>query len=91
LITKYPYTIPLGNGFQVKLRPLLKEDEEALKTYFQDLPLEDRLCLKEDVTDPKIIENWIYNIDYDHVLPLVALDQEHIVGDATLVGKPYYL
>jgi L-amino acid N-acyltransferase YncA len=88
LTTKYPQTSPLENGFQVTLRPLLKVDEEALKKYFQDLPLEDRLCLKEDVTDPKVIENWIYNLDYDHVLPLVALDQGRIVGDATLHFSP---
>jgi L-amino acid N-acyltransferase YncA len=88
LTTKYPHTIPLENGFQVTLRPLLKVDVEALKKYFQDLPVEDRICLKEDVTDPKIIENWIYNLDYDHVLPLVALDQGRIVGDATLHFSP---
>ena len=88
LTTKYPHTIPLENGFQVTLRPLLKEDEEALTTYFQDLPLGDRLCLKEDVTDPKVIENWMYNLDYDQVLPLVALDQGRIVGDATLHFSP---
>jgi L-amino acid N-acyltransferase YncA len=88
LTTKYPHTIPLENGFQVTLRPLLKVDVEALKKYFQDLHVEDRICLKEDVTDPKIIENWIYNLDYDHVLPLVALDQGRIVGDATLHFSP---
>ena len=85
LIGKYPQTVSLENGFQVTLRPLVKEDEEDLGTFFQDLPLEDRLCLKEDVTDPKVIENWIYNLDYDHILPLIALDQGRIVGDATLL------
>jgi L-amino acid N-acyltransferase YncA len=49
---------------------------------------EDRLCLKEDVTDPKVIENWIYEMDYDSILPLVALNNGNIVGDATLHFNP---
>ncbi len=88
LINNYPKKLALENGNLVTLRPLLKSDEEALVEYFRDMPLEDRLCLKEDVTNPKVIENWIYELDYDHVLPLIALDNGHIVGDATLHFSP---
>lgn len=88
LINNYPKKVTLENGTQVTLRPLLKLDEEALVEYFRDMPLEDRLCLKEDVTNPKVIENWIYELDYDNILPLVALDNGHIVGDATLHFSP---
>lgn len=88
LIHNYPKKVSLDNGIQVMLRPLLKSDEETLVEYFRNMPLEDRLCLKEDVTNPKVIENWIYELDYDHVLPLIALDDGHIVGDATLHFSP---
>ncbi len=88
LINSYPKTIALEKDFSVTLRPLLKEDEQALWEYFRNMPLEDRLCLKEDVTDPKVIENWIYSLDYDHVLPLIALNLGRIVGDATLHFSP---
>jgi L-amino acid N-acyltransferase YncA len=88
LINDYPKETTLEDGTLVTLRPLLKEDEQALLEYFQKLPAEDRLCLKEDVTDPKVIENWIYNLDYDNVLPLIALHNGRIVGDATLHFSP---
>ena len=88
LTTTYPQTISLEDGTPVILRPLLKKDEPALLEYFGSLPPEDRLCLKEDVTDPKVIENWIYELDYDSVLPLIALYNGHIVGDATLHFNP---
>jgi len=84
LTNNYPKTVALENGPRITLRPLLKEDESALVEYFRDMPMEDRLCLKEDVTDPKVIENWIYTLDYDNLLPLIALDNGRIVGDATL-------
>jgi L-amino acid N-acyltransferase YncA len=88
LIKTYPTSVSLEDGLSVTLRPLLKGDEAALLEYFGSLPPEDRLCLKEDVTDPKVIENWIYELDYDTVLPLIALHNGNIVGDATLHFNP---
>lgn len=88
LITTYPKTASLDDQTSVTLRPLLKADEAALLKYFGSLPPEDRLCLKEDVTDPKVIENWIYELDYDTTLPLIALSNGNVVGDATLHFNP---
>jgi L-amino acid N-acyltransferase YncA len=88
LIKSYPQSISLDDGTPVTLRPLLKADEAALVEYFHSLPPEDRLCLKDDVTDPKVIENWIYELNYDNLLPLIALHNGDIVGDATLHFSP---
>jgi L-amino acid N-acyltransferase YncA len=84
LIKSYPHSTSLEDGTPVTLRPLLKRDEDALAAYFRTMPPEDRLCLKDDVTDPKVIENWIYELNYDNLLPLIALHNGDIVGDATL-------
>jgi L-amino acid N-acyltransferase YncA len=88
LITTYPKTVTLEDGTPITLRPLLKDDEAKLVDYFANLPPEDRLCLKEDVSDPKVIENWIYEMDYDNILSLIALNDGEIVGDATLHFNP---
>jgi L-amino acid N-acyltransferase YncA len=88
IIAKYPRSIALGDGTQVTLRPLMKDDEQHLLAYFQHLPLEDRLCLKEDVTDPKVIKGWILDLNYDNILPLVATGDGRIIGDATLHFSP---
>ncbi len=89
ILTKnYPKTAKLEDGTPIILRPLMKKDEELLLKYFQNLPPEDRLCLKEDVTDPKVIEHWVYNLDYDNVLPIIAQHDGKIVGDATLQFSP---
>jgi L-amino acid N-acyltransferase YncA len=88
LTASYPKSTSLDDGTPVTLRPLLKGDEVALAEYFRTLPPEDRLCLKDDVTDPKVIENWIYELNYDNLLPLIALHNGDIVGDATLHFSP---
>ena len=84
IMQNYPKTASLDDGTSITLRPLLKQDEKALLEYFRVLPPEDRLCLKEDVTDPKVIENWIFELDYLNLFPLIALIDGQIVGDATL-------
>jgi L-amino acid N-acyltransferase YncA len=84
----YPKTLTLEDGTPVTLRPMLKSDEDALLKYFQSLPPEDLICLKERVTDPEVIERWVYNLDFDNVLPILALHDGKIVGDATLHFSP---
>jgi L-amino acid N-acyltransferase YncA len=84
LVNSYPKHAKLEDGTPVTLRPLLKDDEQALLAYFQSLTPEERVELKEEVTDPKVIENWMETLDYDIMMPLVALHGDRIVGAATL-------
>jgi ribosomal protein S18 acetylase RimI-like enzyme len=88
ILYQYPISENLKDGSQITIRPLRKEDEKILHEYFLRLPPEDRLCLRNDVTDPKVIESWIYDLDYDVILPLVALDGNHIVANGTLEFDP---
>ena len=47
--------------------------------------------LRHDVTDPAVIQGWVENLDYARVLPLLAVINNQIVGNATLhrKGGPY--
>lgn len=84
LVQTYPQKVNLEDGTAITLRPLLKDDEQAFLAYFQSLAPEERVELKEEVTDPKVIENWMETLDYDLMLPLVALHGDRIVGAASL-------
>ncbi|MBW1981265.1 MAG: GNAT family N-acetyltransferase [Deltaproteobacteria bacterium] len=88
ILHDYPKVVNLRDGTSITIRPLRKDDEEALYDYFNRLPPEDRLRLKDDVTDRKVIENWILDLDYDSVLPLLALHNDRIIANATLHFSP---
>ena len=88
LISSYPKTVVLDDGGEVVFRPLRRDDEGALAAFFRDLPLKDRACLKEDVSDPRVIESWIDRLDYDAILPIIAMENDRIVGDTTLHFNP---
>ena len=73
-LSDYPKTILLGDRIELQIRPLQKADQKNLHDYFLRLPSVEVSRLKNDVTDPGVVESWIYDLDYDVTLPLVALN-----------------
>ena len=80
----YPKTVQLLDNSSVIMRPMLRDDAQALHSFFTNLPDDSRLVLKDDVTDRAVIDRWANTLDYDEVLPILAIAGEVIVGDATL-------
>jgi GNAT superfamily N-acetyltransferase len=84
-LDEYPKTIKLRDGSVLTLRPMVREDEEGLMEFFRGIPEGERLYLRNDVINPEVIHHWVTNIDYDRVLPILAVSgRGNIVGNATL-------
>ena len=82
-LDSYPVSITLASR-KITLRPLEREDGTALAWFLARMPADERIMLKDDVTNPVVIATWCANIDYDRVLPLLAFDGPRVVADATL-------
>jgi L-amino acid N-acyltransferase YncA len=80
----YPKIVRLKDGSRATLRPMVKEDVDKLLAFFRKLPEEERLFLKEDVTDEKVIQQWADELDYEKVFPVLAEVESEVVADATL-------
>ena len=80
----YRQIITLSDGARVLLRPLNSEDKQGLIDLFKAVSPEDLRYMRHQVNDPNLIEEWVDDLDYDNVLPLVAVVNEIIVGSATL-------
>ena len=89
MLNAYPKIVVISDGTRVTLRPIVADDEEKLKEFFASLPEEDRWYLKEDVTEPKVIECWIHDLNYDRVLPIIAEAGGKVVAEATLHRRTY--
>jgi L-amino acid N-acyltransferase YncA len=83
-IAGYPTIYLTTDGAQMTIRPMVPEDKDELLDFFRRIPPADRFGLKEDVTDPKVMERWALTLDYSRALPLLAILDGQIVGDATL-------
>src|SRR5436190_14803039 len=83
-LQKFPKDIKLKDGSKVTLRPLRKTDEKNFHELFLGIPEQERMFIKHRVTEQSVIRDWCQNIDLGRNLPLVAVSDGKILGDATL-------
>lgn len=83
-LERYPREITLRDGARLTLRPMVREDADRLWDFFRRIPPEDKMYFREDVGRKKVVERWAENLEYDSVLPVLALEGDSVVGDATL-------
>ncbi|NJC97065.1 MAG: hypothetical protein C3F07_09335 [Anaerolineales bacterium] len=77
--------VTLKDGVYVLLRPLVREDRPHLDELF--LPVSDddmRYFRHSNIKDPNLLQGWCDHLDYDEVLPLLALVKDHAVGSGSL-------
>lgn len=89
MLEEYPKEIVLKDGTPVTLRPLEQGDADLLVSFFQRVPAEDRWYLRHDVSDPPTVRQWAVAVNYERVIPIVALNAGRIIGDATLHRHRY--
>lgn len=83
-LQKFPREIKLKDGSTVTLRPLRREDERNFHEFFLAVPERERMFIKHRVSQLEVIRDWCQNIDLGRNLPLLAVTDGRIIGDATL-------
>jgi RimJ/RimL family protein N-acetyltransferase len=83
MLESYPKVIVTKDGTHAMLRPLARGDERALEAFFARIPHEERWFRRERVDDPEVIRQWMANLDYDRVLPMVAVH----AGDGRIIAN----
>lgn len=89
MLESYPKIVVINDGSKVSLRPVVAEDRERLKAFFAAIPEEERWYLRNNVADPRVIDGWIRDLNYERVLPIIAEADGQIVAEASLHRRPY--
>ncbi len=74
----------LNDGAEVLIRPMTSDDCDRSISFFQELPKEEVLYLRVDVTDPDVVRHRLDTNPLENVFRVVALHEGRIVADATL-------
>lgn len=74
----------LKDGSKVILRPMVKSDRKAVGDFFARLTPSVLQYVRNDVTDPKVLDKWFDQLDYEHVFPLLAFQGDKVVANASL-------
>ncbi len=88
LVQNYPKTTRLPDGDEVEVRLMSRADRDAALAFARELPEEDLLFLRVDLTEPVVIDEWITSLESGHSTSLVAYDAEALVGYATVHRTP---
>lgn len=84
VLKEFPLSTKLRDGTAVVVRPLGKRDEARLRKFLLAIPEEERLFIKQSITDPATVQEWCRHPDYEHNLPLLMLRGKEVIGEATL-------
>jgi len=83
-INTYQKETELKDGTKILLRPMAAEDQDGLYEFFQSVSKDVARYLRDDVGSRLVVEKWAQNLDYEKTLPILALKDDVIIGDATI-------
>ena len=69
---------------EVTLRFFTEGDSEALFAFYRELPEEDRMFLKHDVTNRQVYEEFVNSINKGQTTTIIALHDNKIIAEAGL-------
>ena len=69
---EYPRTVTLRDGGQMSLRRMTAADVDRIVAFGRELPEEDLLFLRVDITDPAVVRRWAENPSSNRTVTLLA-------------------
>jgi RimJ/RimL family protein N-acetyltransferase len=80
----YPRNIKVPGGKTLELRLMDRTSRDDMLTFARDLPRQDVLFMRMDITDPRNVDEWINNIENNRTLTVLAYEGEKLAGYAAL-------
>jgi L-amino acid N-acyltransferase YncA len=80
----YPRSITLDNDTPINLRLMTPADADRIMAFARVLPEEDLQFLRSDITDPKIVAQWIQNMAAERTITILAEASGDLAGYASL-------
>jgi RimJ/RimL family protein N-acetyltransferase len=68
----YPMQLKLRDGHSAAIRVMEPSDLDLIIDFARNLPADDLLFLRTDITDLAVVQNWIDNIKQGHTITLLA-------------------
>tara|TARA_R110002110_G_scaffold153501_3_gene346894 strand:- start:414 stop:1004 length:591 start_codon:yes stop_codon:yes gene_type:complete len=84
LKARYPLLLEL-NGHKVELSLLKGDDRDLTVAFAETLPARDLLFLSRDISEPKVVDAWMRQIDAGEIISVAAKLDGSVVGTTALV------
>jgi len=87
LDSRYPRTMVCGTG-QVHIARMTRSDAARVITFANALPPHDLLFMRRDISQPKVVDAWVKEIEAGTIDSLVARVDGDVVGCSGIVRDP---
>ena len=82
---EYPRTIKLRDGGEVSLRLMTSDDVDRIVALGRELPEDDLMFLRVDITDPAVVQRWVGKPSANRTVTLIAEMPEGMAGYGNLI------
>ena len=82
--SRFPQEVALGEGGTAQIRLMTPADRDAVLAFANNLPQEDLLFLRRDITDAAVVDDWMASLATESTYSLVAYDGETLAGYASV-------
>ena len=79
----YPWSTTI-EGIALTFRLMAPSDRDAIITFARNLPPDDLMFLRTDVTQPEVVDEWIHRIGTGRTITVVAEGQDSIAGYSSI-------
>lgn len=83
----YPWQTAIS-GVEITLRLMEPADRDDILAFARALPDHDLMFLRIDITEPKVVDDWVENIEKGRTITILAESEGTIVGYASLHREP---
>ena len=84
ILELYPREAKLDDDRTVSIRLMEKSDRDRVLDFARSLPPDDLLFLRKDITDPKVVDEWVRDIEAGRVITVLAEGAGELVGYCSL-------
>lgn len=79
----YPWSVSLGD-LDVTFRRMEAGDREAILAFARSLPASDLHFLRNDITEPEVVDTWLRQLEAGRAVTLLALHRGRLVAYGSL-------
>lgn len=80
----YPRRVQLANGKPFELRLMTRDHRDQVVAFARSLPHADVLFLRMDITDPRMVDEWLKNIERGRTVTVLGYGGDTLAGYASL-------
>ena len=88
MLDRYPIEITPSDGRRIEFRICGGNDRQAILDFARNLPQNDLLFLRVDITRPEAVDRWLANVADGTTVSIIAYDGDTMAGYATVDRTP---